>query len=149
MIKNIIIDFILFSFIEAWIYSLFFNKLCGVKKFKIWQIFIMGFGISIIGTLLTPIIYQIFIILWMAICICCWNNDFKYIERIKFSFLAMMYTLVIEMPYSILCESFFKINFVELSYMKLFFTMIPIRFVEVFIMIGVKNLKSWMGNIRK
>lgn len=59
VLKNLVIDFGLFSGIEGFIFCLFFEKIGKCRKFKWYEWFILSVGNCLISNFLPPMIYQI------------------------------------------------------------------------------------------
>ena len=41
MLREIVTDFVLFSFVEGLLYAMFFNRVCKCKKFNVFEIIVM------------------------------------------------------------------------------------------------------------
>ena len=137
LLKDIIIDFCLFSLIEGWIYCLFFEKICGCNKFKWYQIIMLSFGNCIISQIFPPLIYQCFMILWMHLIL---NKINKFnIKNFKFGFFVMIFQLITEMPIAFLYDTIFKFDFVYQNCIVLFLFMMPIRFLQYYIINFIYN----------
>ena len=66
MIKDIIVDFVLFSGVEGLLYAMFFNRVCKCKKFNVLEIILMSIGNCVMSCLFPSIIYQIFMMGWLG-----------------------------------------------------------------------------------
>lgn len=149
IIKNCLIDFILFSLIEGYIFSLFFEKIGNCKKFKWWQIIIMSMGNCIISQIFPPTIYQIIMIFWMFIIICIIEKNInkKYILLPINSFTC---TFIIEITYSILLNEF--LSFDRFYHFNNIFTIflfsIPLKILEIILIRkGCDVMKAVFGGI--
>lgn len=69
MLREIVTDFVLFSFVEGLLYAMFFNRVCKCKKFNLFEIIVMSIGNCVVSCLFPPLIYQIIMIGWMAFCL--------------------------------------------------------------------------------
>lgn len=147
IIRNMALDFVLFSLIEGYLYALFFNKVCGCFKFKLWQIFVMSIGNCLIASFLPPLIYQ-----W---CMICWMGMFiSYVEQrkdIKFFLYPttlVLIMLVVEMCFAFFYEKTLGIYFASTNTFMMFLYIVPIRVVELLIILGGEKLmKTWIGSI--
>ena len=79
LLKSIVVDFVLFSGIEGFIFCLFFEKIGGCRKFKWYEWLILSFGNCVISQMLPPTIYQVVCIIWMSIIL----NFIKHIKLKK------------------------------------------------------------------
>lgn len=41
MLREMVTDFVLFSFVEGLLYAMFFNRVCKCKKFNVFEIIVM------------------------------------------------------------------------------------------------------------
>lgn len=140
LVKDVVVDFCLFSLIEGFIYCYFFNVIGRLGKFKIKEILILSIGNCLISQIFPPVFYQIITILWMGVLL----NKFKkikLIDGIKFGFYVMIYQLIIEMIVAMFYEIIFKINFSTMKKFYLFLIMIPVRIIEIILIIFYKNNK--------
>lgn len=136
LIKDILIDFVLFSGIEGIIFCLFFCKIFNHRKFKIYEWFILAFVNCIISKVLPPIIYQIVIVLWMAIYMFILNNKEKFLRYLIMSTLAMLMILFVEITYSVVLKFVLKIDLLhffmtDFEQIKQFISLIPLRIIEI------------------
>ena len=138
LVKDVAVDFCLFSLIEGFIYCYFFNVIGKLGKFKIKEILILSIGNCLISQIFPPLFYQIIMIIWMGFLL----NKFKKIELIngiKFAFYVMIYQLIVEMIFAMFYEVVFRINFSIMEKFHLFLIMIPIRLIEVILIIFYKK----------
>ena len=148
LLKSIIVDFCLFSLIEGWVLTQFYEKICNCRKFKWFEIFILSFVNCIISQVFSPVIYQILIILWISFYLYILNK-IKYIDCLKYSLKSMIFILIIEMIYNIVCESLFNFDGFNLNKIILFLFIIPIKILEIIIIRGSEKMKLWLGSIEK
>lgn len=137
LVKDVTIDFCLFSLIEGFIYCYFFNVVGKLGKFKIKEILILSIGNCLISQIFPPVIYQVIMILWMGFVL----NKFKNIKianGIKIALSVMIYQLIIEMIIYGFYDFCFGIDLNITNKILLFIYMIPMRFFEIFI---IKFLK--------
>ena len=144
LLKDIIVDFCLFSLIEGWVLAQFYEKICNCRKFKWWQIIILSFGNCIISQMFSPLLYQILMILWMGLFISVINQKNKFL----LSFLSMIFLLIIEMNYSYIL-SLFNIMSERINYILLFIYILPMRLIEILIIKGGVKMKAWIGSVEK
>ena len=138
LLKDIIIDFCLFSLIEGWIYCLFFEKICRCKHFKWYQILILSFGNCIISQIFPPLIFQLFMALWMFLFLYVLNKNKRcFIYPLIFIIIMLM----IEMNGCLLYELFFNIDFSIINKYQAFIINIPLKFLEI-ILINILNKKE-------
>lgn len=137
LVKDVVVDFCLFSLIEGFIYCYFFNVVSKLGKFKIKEILILSIGNCLISQIFPPVIYQVIMILWMGFVL----NKFKNIKianGIKIALSVMIYQLIIEMIIYGFYDFCFGIDLNITNKILLFIYMIPMRFFEIFI---IKFLK--------
>lgn len=137
LVKDVVVDFCLFSLIEGFIYCYFFNVIGKLGKFKIKEILILSIGNCLISQIFPPVIYQVIMILWMGFVL----NKFKNIKitnGIKIALSVMIYQLIIEMIIYGFYDFCFGIDLNITNKILLFIYMIPMRFFEIFI---IKFLK--------
>ena len=109
MIKDIIIDFVLFSGIEGFIFCLFFEKIGKCRRFKWYEWFILSVGNCLISKFLPPMIYQIACVLWMSLLL----NLFMKInikKCIKLNIILIGVLYIIEVIYTIIINKIFNFN---------------------------------------
>lgn len=157
ILKSILIDFVLFSGIEGFIFCLFFRKVFGCKKFNFIQWFILSFVNCIISKVLPPVVYQIAMVAWMVIFIYAINKRISILKSILASVYAMGMLFLIEIPYEILLKNLLefealKLFLTDFEIIKLFVFAIPLRVVEIiniFIMEELKMKAVIGGVVRK
>ena len=49
MLREMVIDFVLFSFVEGLLYAMFFNRVCKCKKFNVFEIIVMSIGNCVVS----------------------------------------------------------------------------------------------------
>lgn len=150
MLREIVTDFVLFSFVEGLLYAMFFNRVCKCKKFNLFEIIVMSIGNCVVSCLFPPLIYQIIMIGWMAFCLYLKNGtDRTTFQYVKYSFLVMLGQLITEMVFAMFYEFVLNIDLFDCSRLKLFVVMIPLRIVQliIIIMIGGLNMKGWLGGV--
>lgn len=150
MLREMVIDFVLFSFVEGLLYAMFFNRVCKCKKFNVFEIIVMSIGNCVVSCLFPPIIYQIFMMGWMAFCLYLKNGtDRTTFQYVKCSFLVMFGQLIIEGIGMMFYEFILHINFIEQSKFIVFYMMIPMRIIQLLsiIVIGGFNMKGWFGGV--
>lgn len=150
MLREIITDFVLFSFVEGLLYAMFFNRVCKCKKFNLFEIIVMSIGNCVVSCLFPPLIYQIIMIGWMAFCLYLKNRtDRTTFQYVKYSFLVMIGQLIIEGIGMMFYEFILHIDFIEQSKFIVFCMMIPMRIIQLLsiIIIGGFNMKGWFGGV--
>lgn len=123
-------DFILFSLIEAIIYTQFFNLVCKCKKFNIKEILFIGLVNCLISTIIPPILFQVLMVVFMGCYIFLKKNKTMF-KSLLFSLCGMTLLMVIEMSISIISLNLFSIDLMRASGLTLFIYMIPIRILEL------------------
>lgn len=149
MIKDILIDFMLFSLVEAFITYILIKNFFNVDLPK-FNIFIMGIGFSIIGEIFPIFLYQILMCFYIGIIYSIFGNT-KFLKAIVFGFISLIFALITEMFYNICLEIFFYkilLNTNDLINIWLFF--IPLRIIQILIIYlgGVFKMKMWTGEIK-
>ena len=136
LLKSIVVDFVLFSSIEGFIFCLFFEKIGKCRKFKWYEWLLLSIGNCVISQVFPPVIFQIFMITWMTFMLYNIDKRKTLIKYIKYSALSILLFCVYEVIYSIIL--LYGLNFDALlvglrldEKIKLFFTMIPLRIVEI------------------
>ena len=146
LLKSIVIDFVLFSDIEGFIFCLFFEKIGGCRKFKWYEWLILSIGNCLISQLLPPTLYQLVCVLWMSV--------FLYIVSVgeitkcmKLSALSVLCFFIYEVIYSVVL--LYGLNFESLvknlplqEQIKLFILIIPLRLIEIFSILLYNKLKN-------
>ena len=138
LLKDIIIDFVLFSGIEGFIFCLFFVKIFNCKKFKFYQWLLLSFINCLISKIFQPIIYQLIILIWVGVCIFLLNRNIKLIKCFIISALSILFFFLLETPYELLLSVLlkfdaFKFFLTDLEFLKLFILIIPLRVIEIVI----------------
>ena len=148
-IIQILLGFVLFTLIENIIAAMFYEKCCGCKRLKWWQVLVMAVGYYVIATSLSPIVYQCVLVIYRVFSL--FNNKawkFKYFKYVVVWFLI---TLITEMPYAFLLEIFGIVNGLKCT--SIFIRFLIIIFPKVvqvlFIIFGGKKMKNWLGTIKK
>lgn len=150
MLREIVTDFVLFSFVEGLLYAMFFNRVCKCKKFNLFEIIVMSIGNCVVSCLFPPLIYQIIMIGWMAFCLYLKNGtDRTTFQYVKYSFLVMLGQLVTEMVFAMFYDFVLNIDFSKSLSLTVFAIMIPIRAIQFIIIykLGGFNMKGWMGGV--
>lgn len=138
LVKDVVVDFCLFSLIEGFIYCYFFNVVGKLGKFKIKEILILSIGNCLISQIFPPVFYQIIMMLWMGILL----NKFKkikLIDGIKFGFYVMIYQLIIEMLFAMFYDIILNIDLFKITKLKLSINMFILRFIEIILIYNYKR----------
>ena len=150
MLREMVIDFVLFSFVEGLLYAMFFNRVCKCKKFNVFEIIVMSIGNCVVSCLFSPIIYQIFMMGWMAFCLYLKNGtDHTTFQYVKYSFYGLLYSLITEMLYAMFFEFILNIDLFNFTKVQTFAVMIPIRLLQFVVIIEWRktHMKSWLGGV--
>ena len=149
MIKITLIDFILFSLIEAYIYCLFFKTVGKCGSFSVYEIILIGAINSIITNIFPPLIMQIALVLHLGIMINKKQNK-SILDSFAISVSSVTYLMIIEIIYSLAMSLFINIDTFEYKDFELFLLIIPVRTIEIYLLKrGVSIMKSWIGEIEK
>lgn len=148
LLVNIIVDFNMFSVMESAVFCLYFRRFGNCDKFTIEDILVIGFGNCIISQIIPPLIYQMIMIIWMGLYLKLFKNK-KFVVGLWLSFSAMALILVIEMLSAMIYENCFNFNFMEIGKIKLFLTILPMKFIEILFILGGNKMKAWYGEIEK
>lgn len=140
---NILIDFVLFSFIESFIIYLFTNKVFKCKKVKTIYIILTAIINSILSQFVPNILYQIIIIIWVSIFLNFYDKRKIYKYYLKMMLKIFVYFFILETIYGILIQLFCDFNGLSNSLdiidkLELFYLMIPLRIMEI---IGVRVME--------
>lgn len=150
MLREIVTDFVLFSFVEGLLYAMFFNRVCKCKKFDVFEIIVMSIGNCVVFCLFPPIIYQIVMMCWMAFCLHLKNEtDRTTFQYVKYSFYGLLYSLITEMLYAMFFEFILNIDLFNFTKIRTFVIMIPIRLLQFVVIIEWRkmHMKSWLGGV--
>ena len=139
MLREMVIDFVLFSGIEGFIFCLFFEKVGGCRKFKWYEWLILSIGNCLISQLLPPTLYQLVCVLWMSVFLYIFSVK-NIIKCMKLSALSVLCFFIYEVIYSIML--LYGLSFDGLQrnlsckdLIELFIFMIPLRIIEIIIII--------------
>lgn len=151
MIKDVIIDFVLFSGIEGFIFCLFFEKIGKCRKFKLHEWLILSVGISIISQILPPTIRQFIMIIFISLLLKYLRKFNEIFVCFKMSLCGLSLFLLTEVPYNILLELIINKDLSTLSILELFIYLIPIKLLEIFICLEGRNIMKVLfgGVVRK
>lgn len=150
MLREIITDFVLFSFVEGLLYAMFFNRVCKCKKFNVFEVIVMSIGNCVVSCLFPPIIYQIFMMGWITFCLYLKNGtDRTTFQYVKYSFYGLLYSLITEMLYAMFFEFILNIDLFNFTKVQTFAIMIPIRLLQFVVIIEWRkiHMKSWLGGV--
>lgn len=150
MLREIVTDFVLFSFVEGLLYAMFFNRVCKCKKFNLFEIIVMSIGNCVVSCLFPPLIYQIIMIGWMAFCLHLKNGtDRTTFQYVKYSFYGLLYSLITEMLYVMFFEFILNTDLFNFTKVQTFAVMIPIRLLQFVVIIEWReiHMKSWLGGV--
>lgn len=150
MLKEIVTDFVLFSFVEGLLYAMFFNRVCKCNKFNLFEIIVMSIGNCVVSCLFPPLIYQIIMIGWMAFCLYLKNGtDRTTFQYVKYSFYGLLYSLITEMLYAMFFEFILNTDLFNFTKVQTFVVMIPIRLLQFVVIIEWReiHMKSWLGGV--
>lgn len=154
IIKDIVIDFVLFSGIEGFILLLFCNKVFNYKKNTFLQWLFFSFANCLITVLFPPIIKQLIGILWISIFLYLFkSNKEKYLKCLLTGFFSMAMLIVIEVIYEIILNKLtnfeaFNLFLSNADMFKLFILTIPLRIVEIINILLIGVLKNEVRNRR-
>lgn len=151
LVKNIVVDFCLFSLIEGFIFCLFFDKIGECRKFKWYEILILSIGNCIISQVFPPVAYQIIVLFYMSFIIKIFDKQYNVIYYIKIVFFSIIFMLITEMMFAMFYEFILNFNdFVSINILNKFITTIPMRLFQIIILYkGDKIMKIWYGEVRK
>ena len=146
-IKDILIDFLLFSGLEGFIFCLLFHKVFTCKKFKFYQWLLLASVNCIISQIFPPVVYQLIILVWIASLLFLINKDIKFIKCLLISFLSILFFFVLETPYEILLSIILKFEafnmfLTDLEFLKLFILIIPLRVIEMLLIKKIGDNKA-------
>ena len=108
LLKSIVIDFVLFSGVEGFIFCLFFEKIGGCRKFKWYEWLVLSIGNCVISQVFPPTIYQIICVVYMSIIVKLLNKNKRLLDTIKYSIWSVMLAFVVEVIGSIIIEILFR-----------------------------------------
>lgn len=138
MLKDIIVDFVMFSGIEGIIFCLLFNKVFHCKKFNLVEWLILSIGNCLISQLLPPpTIYQLSMIVWMWIILSKLNSNKSKLECLKYSVYSILFFFIVEVIYSVIIAKLFGFEALVMDLtiyeqLNLFVLIIPLRFIEFY-----------------
>lgn len=141
-------DYFMFSLIESKIFCFYYEKIGNCSKFKFWEVLIIGLVNCILSQTIPPILYQFVMTIWMGCYLYLFKNK-NLTTGLLFSTSSMILMLVVEMAVAIFYLNIFKFDFLELNNIELFLTSIPIKILEMLLILGGDKLKAWYGDIEK
>jgi len=154
LLKDIIVDFILFSGIEGIIFCLFYTKVYKCNKISFLKWFIFSIVNSIISKIFPPVIYQIIMTFWIFIFLYFINKNENITICIKSAILSMCIFVLLEIPYSVLLEYLFRFESLNLfltnfEKLTLFVLIIPLRIFEIIsiYIMEVIRMKVFIGGV--
>ena len=146
MLREMVIDFVLFSGIEGFIFCLFFEKVGECRKFKWYEWLVLSIGNCLISQLLPPLLYQFVCIIW----ICSFlhiSNNLNILNGLKLSFKSVIFFLIFEMVFAMIYEYIIKIDLFQYNDFMRFLAMLPIRLVEILFLRRWNIMKIWFGGV--
>lgn len=146
MLREMVIDFVLFSGIEGFIFCLFFEKVGECRRFKWYEWLILSIGNCLISQLLPPLLYQFVCIIWMALFIH-FSNEKNIFDSVKLSFKSVIFFLVCEMLFAMFYDFILKLDFTNAKNIVVFIMALPIRLVEIILIRRYKTMKIWIGGV--
>ena len=153
IIKNIAVDFVLFSGIEGLILLLFFNRVFDYK-FNFLHWLLLSSVNSVLTVIFPPIVRQWIAVLWISMFLYLFKeHKDKYLKCLFASICSMAMIIILEVLYDLLLLKF--VNFEAFNFLtdsenfKLFILIIPLRIIEVIniLMIGVIRMKLLIGGV--
>lgn len=146
-LKDVAIDFILFSGIEGLIFCLFFTKVGECKKITFLQWLLFSSVNCIVSKILPPVIYQIVIILWISIFLFLLNGKNKYIKYLLIGLSSVGLFFLEEILYSILLQKVLSLELLkffmnDLESLRLFIFIIPLRIIEIINIFIIRRIKK-------
>lgn len=148
LLVNIIVDFNMFSILESIIFCLYFRKFGNCEKFSIEDILVIGFGNCIISQVIPPLIYQLIVIIWMGLYLKFFKNK-TLLNGLWLSLSVVIFILIIESFGAMIYDSIFNINMANNSKLSIFILIIPIKALEIILIIGGEKMKIWWTEIEK
>ena len=146
MLREMVIDIVLFSGIEGFIFCLFFEKVGECRKFKWYEWLILSIGNCLISQLLPPLLYQFVCIIWMALFIH-FSNEKNIFDSVKLSFKSVIFFLVCEMLFAMFYDFILELDFTNAKNIVVFIMTLPIRLVEIILIRRYKTMKIWIGGV--
>ncbi len=141
--KSILMDYVLFSLIEAIIFNLFFINIGKLNRIKWWQVPIMAFINCALSCTLPPLVYQPIVIISNAIFLLLNKNSIK--NSFKYSALSVLFFLIMETAYNVVLEVFFHFDAIGVNRdekLKIFLIIIPLRIIEVITLFLYRKIKG-------
>lgn len=150
MLREIIIDFVLFSGIEGAIVCLFFQNVGKCRKFKWYEWLILSVGNCLLSTLLPPMVYQIACVIWMGLYLYLLNRTtINILKGLKLALTIMVIFYIVEVLYCIIIE-YTVLYDILLSdnILKNFLILLPTKIIEFIISTkGDKIMKLVAGGV--
>lgn len=141
--KSILMDYVLFSLIEAIIFNLFFINIGKLNRIKWWQVPIMAFINCALSCTLPPLVYQPIVIISNAIFLLLNKNSIK--NSFKYSALSVLFFLIMETAYNVVLEVFFHFDAIGVNRdekLKIFLIITPLRIIEVITLFLYRKIKG-------
>lgn len=146
LLKSIVIDFVLFSGVEGFIFCLFFEKVGECRKFKWYEWLVLSIGNCVISQIFPPTIYQAIMILWLSFILYIINKTKTFKYCIKQAIFSIILFFIYEVLYSIIILNILKFdalvdNLLLNENIELFVFIIPLRILEISSIFIYNNLE--------
>ncbi|MGL4453658.1 MAG: hypothetical protein ACRCTZ_21070 [Sarcina sp.] len=151
LLKDVIVDFCLFSLIEGIIYAMFFHRVCGLKSMGFKEILILSLGNCLISSsgVFPPLMYQIIMIGYMSF-ILKKINETNILKCLKCTIFSVIFILVTEISFTIILEQLSLVSLLETkNSLLVFLFLLPVRFLQIGIMKGVEKYENLGWNNKK
>ena len=134
MLREMIINFMLFSGIEGFIFCLFFEKVGECRRFKWYEWLLLSMGNCLISKILPPTIYQCVCIIWMAFLLKEFNKNISTVKILKIVVSSLLMFYIVEVIYCIIIQ-YTALYDILLSddILKNFILLFPTKILEIFI----------------
>lgn len=148
LLKSIVVDFVLFSSIEGFIFCLFFEKIGKCRKFKWYEWLLLSIGNCVISQVFPPTIYQIICVIWLCF-ILYKTNKLNVIKSLKLALSSICLFFIVEILYSILIELTTLKDLILLdNNFVVFVYLIPAKILEIIICLkGDRIMKIVVGGV--
>lgn len=148
LLHKVVTDFVLFSFIEGCVFCACFKYYGNCRGFGFKEVVTISLVNCIVSQIIPPILYQVVMIVWMGCYLFLFKNK-TILVGLYLSFVTMILMLVVEMIIAIFYEKVLHLNFMGFDRLSLFFTILPMKIVEILLIIGGSRMKAWYGTIEK
>lgn len=148
LLHKVIVDFVLFSFIEGCVFCACFKYYGNCKGFGFIEVLAISLVNCMVSQIIPPILYQIVMIVWMGCYLCLFKNK-TILVGLYLSLITMIFMMVIESIFIMIYVNVFNIEVSNFNSIQLFILCVPMKIFEIIIIKGGSHMKAWWATIEK